>query len=64
MAKCFRCKTKAYAQWKVCSDGPWRHVCKSCDIELNKIALRWAYPPDVAALKLKRYIKKIGGLDV
>jgi hypothetical protein len=51
-----------FGEWRICSDGPFRPVCKSCDVELNRIALRWAYPPDVAALKLKRYIKKIGGL--
>ncbi len=44
MKRCFKCRQKAHAEWRICSDGPWRHVCKDCDVELNKIALKWAYP--------------------
>lgn len=42
--KCFKCGDHAAYEWRVCSDGPWRKVCKSCDLDLNKIALKWAFP--------------------
>jgi len=42
--KCFKCRQPAAYEWRVCSDGPWRKVCKDCDLELNKIALKWAFP--------------------
>lgn len=44
MAKCFKCGGAGHWQWRVCSDGPWRWVCKACDLELNRIALQWAFP--------------------
>lgn len=44
MPKCFKCGAPGYWKWRICSDGPWRWVCRSCDLHLNKIALQWAFP--------------------
>lgn len=30
--------------WKVCAIGKDEAVCDVCDLELNKIALKWRYP--------------------
>ena len=48
--KCFKCGQPAAHEWRVCSDGPWRKICRDCDLQLNKIALRWAFPDDYKAL--------------
>ena len=43
--KCFRHpRRKAAFKWRVCSDGPWRGVCRDCDLDLNKMGLKWAFP--------------------
>ena len=42
--KCFKCGQPTSYEWRVCSDGPWRKVCAKCDLDLNKIALKWAFP--------------------
>ena len=56
--KCFKHKgRKAVDDWVFCSDGKWRGVCKECDIELNKMALRFAYPTDWKP-RLKAYIER------
>ena len=40
--KCFRCGNKATYQWQICSDGnQYRPICLKCDIELNKMVLKW-----------------------
>lgn len=58
MGRCFKCGGKPpYGEWRICSDGPWRKVCRECDLELNKMALRWAFPRDWRAL-WKAYRKK------
>lgn len=44
---CFRCGEPACAQWSICADGNvHRPICNECDIELNRIVLRWAGDPD------------------
>ena len=43
--KCFKHpRRKSKYKWRVCADGPWRGVCAECDLELNKLGLKWAYP--------------------
>lgn len=42
--KCFKCGRPGFDQWKICSIGKWRWVCKACDLDLNRIALQWAHP--------------------
>jgi hypothetical protein len=44
--RCWKCrrKTSTFYGWRICSDGPLRWICKSCDLALNKMALKWAYP--------------------
>ena len=45
--RCFKHpRRKAIDQWKFCSDpaDEWKGVCTECDLELNKMALRFAYP--------------------
>ncbi len=53
--KCFKCSQPAAHQWRICSDGPWRWVCRECDIALNYIAARWAYGPDKALKLVEKY---------
>ena len=39
---CFRCGEKANQQWQICADDNlYRPICKSCDIELNKLVLKF-----------------------
>ena len=43
--KCVRhSRRKAVAVWSICSDGTTRCVCRACDLELNKMGLKWAFP--------------------
>ena len=42
---CFKhTRRKAKFQWRICSDGKWHGVCQECDLDLNKMALKWAFP--------------------
>ncbi len=43
-SKCVRHRRKAIAKWHICSVDKWEPVCVQCDLELNKIALKWRYP--------------------
>jgi len=56
--KCVRCGKPALHQWKACADGPWRPICRECDISLNRIALMFMFPDDSDGNdnKIKRYI--------
>lgn len=44
--RCWKCRRKSseLLGWRICSDGPLRWICAACDLSLNKLALRWAYP--------------------
>ena len=45
--KCVRCGRKAYGTWQACSDKrKHRPLCLDCDIELNKMVLKWMGFPD------------------
>lgn len=45
--KCFRCGSQAEFQWQICSDNNvYRPICRSCDIELNKVVLCFMKFPD------------------
>jgi hypothetical protein len=45
--KCFRCGSKAHFQWNICSDGNvFRPICIKCDVELNRLVLRFMRFPD------------------
>lgn len=57
-ARCFKCGSEAAHQWRVCADGPWRWVCAACDLELNYIALRWAYGPTKAWRLYQQYKRR------
>jgi hypothetical protein len=58
---CFRCGSKASAQWQICADGNLRRpICTPCDIDLNRIVLAWAGDPDAAA-KIAAYARKEQG---
>jgi hypothetical protein len=53
--KCFRCGNPSKYQWQICSDGnQYRGLCRSCDIELNKVVLCFMKFPDWRE-KLERY---------
>lgn len=58
--KCFKHKgRKAFDEWRICADGPWRGICKECDVELNRIGLKWAFPRTWKT-RLARYKERIG----
>lgn len=45
---CIRCGAPAVYQWQICSDrNRYRPVCRSCDIDLNRIVLKFMNHPDV-----------------
>ena len=49
--ECFRagCTNRASTQWQICSDGNvWRPLCRSCDVDLNRMVLQWAGVSDAA----------------
>lgn len=57
------CGNMASDQWQICSDNRlYRPLCTQCDVELNKMVMRWAFgdtrETDLVAyeeLKLERY---------
>ena len=52
---CVRCRRRAMFQWNACADGNlWRPLCLECDVELNRLVLRWMGDPDADA-KADRY---------
>lgn len=57
--KCVRCGEPATNQWKACSDGLWRPVCRKCDILMNRILLMFLFPddPDGNDKKINQYIE-------
>lgn len=55
---CYRCGQPSAQQWKICSDGKWRTLCRDCDIMLNKIVLEFMGHPDASAV-LSRYIARM-----
>jgi len=63
--RCFKHpRRKARHKWKVCSDDRWHGVCTECDLELNRIGLKWAYPmtwqEKFKAYERSVWMKKIG----
>lgn len=52
---CCRCGKPSTQQWQICSDGnQWRGLCKECDIELNKLVLKFMKFPNWRKI-LKKY---------
>ncbi|MBW3630997.1 MAG: hypothetical protein KY464_17120 [Gemmatimonadetes bacterium] len=46
-------------QWQICADDRvFRPLCLDCDIELNRMVLKWVGFAD-AAEKLARYVEKV-----
>lgn len=40
--KCLRCGKTSSQQWQICAlDNKWAGICKKCDIELNKLVLKF-----------------------
>jgi hypothetical protein len=57
--KCQRCGSKAEHQWQVCAnDNRYLPICIDCDIELNRLALRFMRIPNAGELMTK-YIESI-----
>jgi hypothetical protein len=53
---CVRCGQPACYQWQVCADDSlFRPLCKDCDVELNEMVMRWAFPPKIAEPKITAY---------
>lgn len=44
MSTCKKHRRPGLYKWRICSHGPWEPVCDICDLELNKIALKWRFP--------------------
>lgn len=47
LGTCFKHPDRlAVEEWKFCSDPDhdWKPICRECDLKLNKIALKFAYP--------------------
>lgn len=42
--RCIKHRRKGTYQWRICAHGPWEWVCDQCDLELNKLALKWRFP--------------------
>jgi hypothetical protein len=56
--KCVRCGAKAHAQWNICALGVTYHpICRACDIDINRLVLRWLRHPKKTQL-LKAYKEK------
>ena len=60
--RCFKCDGPGYAKWRVCADGAPRWVCLDHDIELNRLALTWAYGRRRAGAMMARYLARIFGV--
>lgn len=57
--KCFKCGRKAHFQWQICADNNiYRPICKSCDIKLNEMVLKWAGVIDWKD-KITKYKEKV-----
>ncbi len=56
--KCVRCGNPATAQWNSCADGVYRPVCEECDVEINRIVLRFFRDPEAKA-KLRKYQRRV-----
>ena len=56
---CARCGQPSSQQWQVCADGGvWRAICRRCDIELNRMVLRWIGDPQWRE-KVARYTQEL-----
>ena len=43
---CTRCGEPSVHQWRACADGnQWRGLCARCDVELNRLVLRFMRIP-------------------
>lgn len=52
---CPRCGKPSTCQWQVCADNrQYRTCCDACDVELNRLVLRFFRIPNAAA-KLAAY---------
>jgi len=48
---CIRCGSQAEFQWQICSDGNnYRPLCIECDIELQRVVLKFMKHPHVEQL--------------
>lgn len=58
---CVRCGAPSSAQWQVCADGnQFRGLCSECDIELNRLILKFFEIPNAAQLlaKYRKIVKE------
>jgi hypothetical protein len=56
---CVRCGKPAHVQWQICADDRlYRTLCRSCDVELNELVMRWVWG-DAREDDLKRYREKM-----
>jgi len=59
---CIRCGKPSYATWQACANERYHiPVCKSCDIGLNRLALKYFKIPN-RELLMKEYEEKVNAL--
>lgn len=52
---CLRCGKPSCTQWQICAlDNIYEGVCKECDVELNRLVLRFMKVPNVTKI-IQRY---------
>lgn len=55
---CSRCGKPSVHQWNICADGnQFRGCCVACDVDLNRMVLRFMRIPD-AAKKIAAYVRR------
>lgn len=62
---CVRCGRPGHAAWNICADNvgdrpQLRVLCAECDVEMNEMAMRWAFGY-TREKDLRRYREKVLG---
>ena len=59
---CARCGRPSSQQWKVCALGRWDGICVECDIELNRLVLKFiGIPSKEISCIMDEYEYKVRG---
>jgi len=60
---CLRCGKPSIQQWQICSlDNKYAGVCTECDIELNKLVLKFMRVKERRQI-IKKYLNRTDSLD-
>ena len=52
---CVKCGAPSAYQWRICSTDGWSAVCRTHDIEINRMVATWAFGADAAEVLIQRY---------